>query len=489
MTPTRPLRRRQLLATATLPVLAPAALAATQQRPAAPAMTALTYSSPFPADFAFGVAAAAPQIEGAAFEDGKGESVWDRFARIPGKVYQGQTPDVACDHYHRFDEDFALMASLGIKKYRLSIAWPRIYPKGDGELNPAGLDFYRRLFASMNKHGIEPWVTLFHWDLPQALEDRGGWTSRVTVDAFARYADTVVKAFAGDVKHWITLNEILCFTLLGYGTGSKAPGRKESAKVVNQTYHHALLCHGHGVRAVRAFGGKGAVVGLTDNCAVSVPVTETPADIAAAKAWFIDRNAQILGAIHAGHYTANFLARVGAAAPEVQPGDFALISLPTDFLGLNVYSGTFVRAGKNGAAYEALPHPEHYPRADSAWLRLVPQSIYWATRFCHEAYGHQALYITENGCGYDTEPVVNGEVLDLHRRDYLRNHLREAHRAIADGVPLKGYFLWSFIDNYEWEDGYQRRFGIVHCDYETQVRTPKLSARYYSEVIRERKVL
>ena len=233
MTSPRSLRRRQLFAAAALPALAPASFAATpQQRAAQPSAAALTYASPFPRDFVFGVAAASAQIEGAAFEDGKGESVWDRFARVPGKVYGGHTPDVACDHYHRFDDDFALMASLGIKHYRLSIAWPRIYPNGDGALNPKGLDFYRRVFASMKKHGIEPWVTLFHWDLPQALEDRGGWTSRVTVDAFGRYADTVVKAFAGDVKHWITMNEIRCFTQLAYGYGTKAPGRTESAAVV-----------------------------------------------------------------------------------------------------------------------------------------------------------------------------------------------------------------------------------------------------------------
>ncbi|MCE4556967.1 GH1 family beta-glucosidase [Pelomonas cellulosilytica] len=452
-------------------------------------MTSLTYASPFPTDFVFGVAAASAQIEGAAFEDGKGESIWDRFSRTPGKVHGGDTLDVACDHYHRFDEDFALMASLGVKHYRLSIAWPRLYPNGDGELNPAGIAFYRRLFASMKKHSIQPWVTLFHWDLPQSLEDRGGWTSRVTVDAFARYADTVVKTFANDVKHWITMNEIRCFTQLAYGVGTKAPGRKESAKIVNQTFHHALLCHGHGVRAVREFGGGDAVVGLTDNCDVCVPVTETPEDIAAARAWFLEKNAHVLGAMHAGRYPDDYLARVGADAPDVQPGDFDLISLPTDHLGLNVYTGTYVRAGRDGAAYEVLDNPVSYPRADSVWLRLVPQSIYWATRFAAECYGHQTLYITENGCGYDDEPVVRGEVFDLHRRDFLRNHLREAHRAIADGVPLKGYFLWSFIDNYEWEDGYQRRFGIVHCDYETLVRTPKLSARYYARVMQERKIL
>jgi beta-glucosidase len=449
----------------------------------------VTYSSPFPDDFVFGVAAAAAQIEGAAFEDGKGESIWDRFSRQPGKVHDGDTLDIACDHYHRFDEDFALMASLGVRNYRLSLAWPRIYPKGDGELNQAGLDFYHRLLASMKKHGITPWVTLFHWDLPQALEDRGGWASRRTVDAFARYADTVVQAFAGEVKHWITMNEIRCFTQLAYGYGTKAPGRQECAGVVNQTFHHALLCHGHGVRAVREFGGAGAQVGLTDNLDVCIPVTETSADIAAAKAWFLEKNAHVLGAMHAGRYPDSYLQRVGPDAPDVRAGDFDLISLPTDHLGLNIYTGTYVRAGRDGKAWEAVPLPANYPRADSPWLHIAPQSIYWATRFAAECYGHRSLYITENGCGYNDEPVVNGEVLDLHRRDFLRNHLREAHRAIADGVPLHGYFLWSFIDNYEWEDGYQRRFGIVHCDYQTQVRTPKLSARYYADVMRTRTIL
>jgi beta-glucosidase len=448
-----------------------------------------TYSSPFPSSFVFGVAAAAAQIEGAAFEDGKGESIWDRFARVPGKVSHGDTLDVACDHYHRFDEDFALMASLGIRHYRLSIAWPRLYPQGDGPLNRAGVDFYHRLLDSMARHGITPWVTMFHWDLPQALEDRGGWTSRTTVDAFARYARTVVQEFGGVVKHWITLNEIRCFTWLAYGVGNKAPGRHESDAVVNQTYHHALLAHGHAVRAVREFGGPGARVGLTDNCDVSVPVTETPDDIAAAQAWFLDKNAHVLGAIHGKGYSSAYLERVGPDAPRVEAGDFDVIAEPTDFLGLNIYTATYVRAGRNGQPYEALSLPPNYPRADSPWLNLVPQAIYWASRMCHELYGKQSIYITENGCGYNDERVVGGEVIDLHRRDYLRNHLREVHRAIADGVPIDGYFLWSFIDNFEWEDGYQRRFGIVHCDYQTLQRTPKLSARYYADVVRTRCVL
>lgn len=451
-------------------------------------MYPFTYSSLFPQHFVFGVAAASAQIEGAAFEDGKGVSIWDHFARQPGKVANGDTLDTACDHYHRFDEDFALMASLGVKHYRLSIAWPRIFPQGSGAVNEAGIAFYQRLLASLERHGITPWVTLFHWDLPQALEERGGWTSRATVDAFARYADTVVKALSPQVKHWITLNEIRCFTWLAYGIGSKAPGRRESDAVVNQTYHHALLAHGHAVRAVREHGAPDARVGLTDNCDVSVPVTETPADIAAAKAWFLERNAHLLGAIHGHGYPESWLQRVGADAPKVQPGDFDLISAPTDFLGLNIYTAHFVRAGRDGSP-EVLPLPAHYPRADSPWLNITPQAIYWAPRMCHELYGHRSIFITENGCGYDEEPVVNGEVLDLHRRDYVRNHLREVHRAIADDVPIDGYFLWSFIDNYEWEDGYQRRFGIVHCDFATQQRTPKLSARWYAEVMRTRAIV
>ncbi len=443
----------------------------------------------FPEKFVWGVATAAAQIEGAAFSDGKGESIWDRFARVPGKVLHGDTLDVACDHYHRFREDFALMRTLGVQHYRLSIAWPRIFPQGDGPVNQAGLDFYHRLFGAMAENGITPWVTMFHWDLPQALEDRGGWTSRGTVDAFAAYAETVVGAFRGHVKNWISLNEIRCFTLLGYGpNGRKAPGRVESEAVVNQTYHHALVCHGHAVRAVRTLGGAGARVGFTDNCDVCIPVTETPADIAAANAWFVEKNLHILDPIYRGGYSSEYLARVGRDAPNVLPGDFDLISAATDFQGLNIYSAVFVRAAADGG-YEEVPMPAGYPVADSPWLFLTPQAIYWGLRFVHENYGPKAIFVTENGCGYNVEPVVDGEVLDLHRREFLRNYLRELLRAIGDGVPAQGYFVWSFMDNYEWEDGYTRRFGIVHVDFATQKRTPKLSARYYSDTIRLNRVL
>lgn len=444
----------------------------------------------FPKNFVWGVATAAPQIEGAAFEDGKGESIWDRFARIPGKVLNGDTLDVANDHYHRYPQDFALMRKLGIKNYRLSIAWPRIYPNGDGEVNPAGLKFYNKLIDSCLKHGITPWVTLFHWDLPQALEDRGGWANRATTDAFAVYAETVVKALGDRVKNWITLNEIICFTRLGYAKGGdKAPGRQESEKIVNQTYHHALLCHGHAVKAVRNFGGKGARVGITDNSAIPVPVTETPADIAAARAWFIEKNSRILEPIYTGRYSADHKKRMGADMPDVQKGDLGLISLPTDFLGLNIYTGSFVRAAK-GKRYEELPLPAEFPRSSCPWLNIMPQVLYWGTRLPAEVYKVPAIYITENGCGYDVEDVTAaGEIHDLHRRDLVRNYLRELHRAVADGVPVKGYFLWSFMDNYEWQDGYTRRFGIVHCDFKTQKRTPKTSAKWYAKVIAENRIV
>lgn len=443
----------------------------------------------FPKNFVWGVATAATQIEGAAFEDGKGESIWDRF-HLTGKVLNNDTTHVACDHYHLYKKDFALMRKLGVKNYRLSVAWPRIYPNGDGAVNPKGLAFYDRLIDAMLKEGITPWVTLFHWDLPQALEARGGWRKRLVPDAFATYADTVVATLGDRVKNWITLNEIVCFTTLGYGYGDKAPGTKVSRQVLAQTHHHALLCHGHAVRAVREHGGRSARVGLTDNSCVPIPVTETPADIAAAKAWFIEKNEYLLHPIYRGEYSAAYLKRMGADRPKVTKGDLQLISQPTDFLGMNLYTGAFVRAPKKAKEkYEMLDTPPDYPKTSCPWLKIMPQTMYWSTRFAQECYGVKKIYITENGCGYDNEPVIDGEVNDLHRRDYVRNYLTEVHRAIQDGVPIAGYFLWSFMDNYEWQDGYQRRFGIVHVDYKTQKRTPKLSAHWYSTVMRENRIV
>jgi beta-glucosidase len=443
----------------------------------------------FPRNFTWGIAASAPQIEGAAFADGKGESNWDRFARIPGRIANGDTLDVACDHYHRYESDFALMRKLGVKHYRLSIAWPRIFPNGDGRVNPKGIDFYHRLLDALLANGIEPWVTMFHWDLPQALEDRGGWRQRATAEAFGRYADTLVQAYHDRVKNWITLNEMRCFTALAYGDTIRPPGIIEPAQVVNQTYHHALLAHGLGVRAVREHGGRGARVGISDDSTITVPVNETPEDIVAARTAFRELNIRSIDPIFNRGYSRTYYRITGRDRAKVRRGDFDVIGRPTDFFGFNIYTGVFVSAGKRGRP-EQIPFPPGYPAPEnSAWLKLVPRAMYWGPRHIAELYGPNEIYVTENGAGYEDPPPVNGEVLDLHRREYIRQCLAELHRTIEDGLPVRGYFLWSFMDNFEWLDGYARRFGICYTDFTTQKRTPKLSARWYAEVMRRNRLI
>ena len=442
----------------------------------------------FPESFVWGVAAAAPQIEGAASEDGKGESVWDRFAAKPGKIVGGDTPAEACDHYHQYPEDFRLMKKLGVRNYRLSIAWPRIFPNGRGAVNEKGLVFYDKLIDSMLENGITPWVTLFHWDLPQALEDEGGWRVRSTVEHFNIYAITVVSRFGDRVKHWMTLNEIPCFIGKGYGLGDHAPGAKESPKMLNQCYHHALLAHGSAVKAVREHGGREAGVGLVHNPEIPVPVTETEKDIAAARMLYARKTAQILGPVFTGSYPSEWLERMGANCPDVASGDFELIRQPTDFLGLNLYGGSFCRAGKDDAP-ESLPLPKDYPHANLHWLNIMPQVMYWAIRHASEQYGVREFYITENGCSQNDELNEKGEVCDLGRREFYRNYLISLYRAVAEGYHVGGFFAWSFMDNFEWAEGYAKRFGLVHVDYLTQKRTPKLSAEWYSNVIAQNRIL
>ena len=444
----------------------------------------------FPEDFVWGVAAAAAQIEGAAREDGKGESIWDRFAAVPGHVQGGDTPEVACDHYNRYEDDAALMERLGVRHYRLSVSWPRVVPGGDGAINPAGLDFYDRLIDALLARGVTPWVTLFHWDLPQPLEDRGGWPARGTAEAFRSYAEAVVGRLADRVKRWFTLNEMPCFIGKGYGDGSFAPGRREAAQTINQGYHHALLAHGHAVATVRVLGGPEAMVGLVQNHlpAPQIPVTETADDIAAARAEYERTNQQLMGPVFLGHYPEAFLRVAGADAPEVQPGDMELIALPTDFLGLNIYAGDFLRAGADGCP-ETLPFPRQFPRGDLPWINVTPQSLYWSVRHAAEVFGVRSFYITENGAAFADEVTTDGEIIDLDRREYLRNYLIELHRAVREGYDVRGYFLWSLLDNFEWAEGYGKRFGIVHVDYETQRRTPKLSAHWYAAVMRENRLV
>ncbi len=448
----------------------------------------LTYQ--FPDDFVWGVAAASAQIEGASVEDGKGESIWDRFAATPGKVKNGDTPATACDHYHRYPADAALMRALGIRHYRLSISWPRVVPDGDGAINTRGLDFYDRLIDTLHAHDVTPWVTLFHWDLPQSLEDRGGWLNRETAEAYRRYAEIVIRRLADRVANWFTVNEIPCFIGNGYGNGYFAPGRRVSPRELNQAYHHALLAHGHGVEVVRFWAGPGARVGLVHNHlpAPPIPVTETPADIAAARAEYERTNRQLMGPLFLGEYPDAFLLEAGPDAPEVAPGDLALISQPTDYLGLNVYAGDFVRAGVDGQP-EVLPFPRDYPEGALPWLKLTPQSLYWAVRHAAEVYGVKSFYMTESGATFDDELTAAGEVVDLHRREYLREYLVALHRAIAEGFDVRGYFVWSLLDNFEWAEGYEKRFGIIHVDYPSRRRTPKLSGHWYSQVIRENRIV
>ncbi len=451
-------------------------------------MKATSYQ--FPDGFIWGVAAASAQIEGASVADGKGESIWDRFSQIPGKIQGGDTPAVACDHYHRVSDDVALIEALGVRHYRLSVAWPRIFPQGVGPINSRGLDFYDRLIDALLDRGIIPWVTLFHWDLPQALEDEGGWLSRRTADAFLAYAKAVVKRLGDRVRNWFTVNEIPCFIGNGYENGYFAPGRREPRKLVNQGYHHALLAHGHAVSAVRTWGSPESQVGLVHNHLPPppIPVTELDADIAAARSRYEQTNRQLMSPVFLGRYSDAFLEEAGEDAPVVEDDDLEIISQPTDFLGLNIYAGEFVRARDDGTA-EALPLPRQFPRGNLPWLNVTPQSIYWGIRHAADVFGVKTFYITENGAAFQDEMTAGGEVLDLDRREYLREYLSATHRSIAEGFDVRGYFLWSLMDNFEWAEGYSQRFGIVHVDYATQIRTPKLSARWYSQVVRENRIV
>ena len=443
----------------------------------------MSHSYPFPPDFVWGVAAASAQIEGAAFSDGKGPSIWDTFSRVSGRVIGGDTLDVACDHYHLFEQDADLMRSLGWTNYRLSLAWPRIFPEGRGTLNQAGLDFYNRLIDAFLSRGITPWVTLYHWDLPQPLEDEGGWLNRQTVDAFANYADVMTRHLGDRVKNWFTLNEMPCFIGLGYGTGTHAPGRTESKRLVNQAYHHALLAHGRATEIVRE-NVPGARAGLVHNPPTPIPVIETEEHIEAARQNYERINGPLMMPVFQGRYPDWFLD--SPDAPLVDEGDMKTIHQPGDFLGLNLYAGYFVRAE---SPLEQSPVPTQFPQGDLPWIHVTPQTLYWQIRLAREVFGAQTFYIAENGAAFADEVTPNGEVLDLERREYLRNYLIGLQRATAEGFDVRGYFAWSVMDNFEWAEGYAKRFGLVHVDFQTQKRTPKLSARWYSAVCRENRVL
>jgi len=434
----------------------------------------------FPKDFRWGTATASYQIEGAVKEDGRGPTNWDVFSHTPGRTFNGDTGDVADDSYHRYAEDTQLLKNLGVSSYRMSIAWSRIFPEGRGQPNAKGVDHYKRVLDNLRENGIEPYVTMFHWDLPAALP--GGWQNRDTAKAFADYAGYMAGQISDHVKHIMTVNEIRCYTDLGHQAGVHAPGLKLAPAEVNQVRHHGVLAHGLGVQAIRAHAKAGTQIGLADNTTFYVPVIDTPEHIAAAKKATREMNAMFLTAIMEGRYIDEYLSQEGANAPKVQPGDMAAIGSPLDFVALNIYAPEWARADNSPKGYATIPHIPSSPHMASPWLIVGPEVAYWGVRQVSELWGPKVLYVSENGASAD-DPVQNGRVDDADRIMYLRNYITQFHRAVAEGYPLKGYFLWSLMDNFEWADGYSKRFGIHYVDFKTQKRTPKLSAAWYKEVI------
>jgi beta-glucosidase len=455
----------------------------------------------FPEGFLWGTATSSYQIEGGIGEDGRGPSVWDTFSTTPGRTVNADTGAIACDHYRRYREDVKWMAELGVKDYRFSIAWPRIIPEGRGRVNEPGLDFYRRLVDCLRDHDITPHATLFHWDSPQALEDRyGSWRSRQMAQDFADYVTAVVSRLGDRISSWMTMNEIACFTHLGYGVNAvpvHAPGTVvDSLQQVWQASHHALLAHGLACQAIRAASPVPCTVALVDNFVPTIPLTETDSDVAAARAAFPlaglnGSNGGIIAPALTGAYSPALLERLAGNAPDIRPDDMAIIHQPLDWLGLNLYFGTYVRATEHRAGHELLAFPAGYPRLNMPWLHFTPECIYWGIRHITDTLGRAdlPLRITENGCAVEDARTDRGEIIDSDRILYLRQHLKSAHRAVQEGYPLQGYFLWTLLDNFEWAWGLSRRFGLLYTDHTTQQRIPKASFRWYRECIRQNRVV
>jgi beta-glucosidase len=449
----------------------------------------------FPDGFLWGVATAAYQIEGAAHEDGKGPSVWDTFSHEPGRIRGGDTGDTACDSYHRLDEDLALLGLLSVRAYRFSVSWPRIQPDGQGSANQAGLDYYSRLVDGLLERGIQPAVTLYHWDLPQALQDKGGWTARDLADRFAEYAEIVVTALGDRAKRWITINEPWVVANLGYRSGEHAPGITDSRQAADVT-HHLLLAHGRATQAIRAARSDAGQVGITLNLA-PIRAAEPSADGLAAE---IDAevNGAFLDPILHGRYPAALGPDFRPSDEVIKDGDFRVIQEPIDFLGVNYYSPRVVRLRDgDGLRRGERPmrdrgngldvRPDGMPMTAMGWL-ADPEGLHeLLVRLAAEAPG-LPLYITENGAACYDYVTPEGVVNDTDRVNYLHGHLQAARRAISAGVNLRGYFVWSFLDNFEWAEGYSKRFGLIFVDFGTQRRIPKGSAVWYAEVARTNSV-
>ncbi|GAB3153210.1 GH1 family beta-glucosidase [Micromonospora sonneratiae] len=438
----------------------------------------------FPAGFTWGVSTSAYQIEGATSQDGRGTSIWDTFAHQPGRVVDGTTGDVACDHYHRYPEDVALMADLGVSAYRFSIAWPRIQPDGTSPANPAGLAFYDRLVDALLDRGIDPVATLFHWDLPQALEDRGGWLARDTAYRFAEYADLVARQLGDRVKLWITLNEPFVHMSYGYGMGVHAPGRMHLFDAF-PVAHHQLLGHGLAVDALRAHTGN--PIGIANNYSPVWLRGDTEADRAAAGAYDALHNRLFTDPLFGRGYPGE-LALDSAVTPDgpvVREGDLEIVARPIDFLGVNYYNPTGVRAPEEDGPlpFDLVPL-DGYPTTNFDWP-VAPDGLLDLLTTLRTTYGEALppIHITEGGCSYDDVLTADGHCDDPERVAYLAGHLQAVREAMDAGVDVRGYFVWSLMDNFEWAEGFTKRFGLVHVDFDTQVRTPKTSYAWYRDLI------
>ncbi len=439
-----------------------------------------TDSASFPREFTWGAATAAYQIEGASKEGGRGPSIWDTFCRQPGAVERGESGEVAADHYHRWQQDVGLMAELGLKAYRFSIAWSRILPEGRGKVNPAGLDFYSRLVDALLERGIEPYITLYHWDLPQALQDRGGWAARDTAQYFADYAHLVASRLGDRVSRWITHNEPYVVAFPGHLTGDLAPGLRDSA-VALRVVHHLLLSHGIAVEALRDVVTR-AKVGITLNLSPIHPASDLEEDNQAAL--WVDGifNRLFLDPVLRGRYPEDVAAKCGPLLQAVQSGDMERIAAPLDFLGVNYYTRTVVRNAPEVPVLEALPIRPEGNEYSEMW-EIYPPGLHELLVRLKADYAPVDLYITENGIPVPDTLDPDGRVRDSRRIRYLRDHLLQVGRAIAGGVPVRGYFAWSLMDNFEWAFGYRMRFGLVYVDWATQERTVKDSGRWYARLI------
>ncbi|MGW6057015.1 GH1 family beta-glucosidase [Streptomyces sp. NPDC055189] len=434
-----------------------------------------------PHDFAWGTATSAYQIEGAVTEDGRSPSIWDTFSHTPGKIDNDDHGDVACDHYHRWREDIALMKQLGTTDYRLSLAWPRIVPGGDGPANPKGLDFYDQLIDGLLDAGITPSVTLYHWDLPQVLQDRGGWPERETAEHFAAYASLAAERFGDRVTQWATLNEPLCSAWIGHLEGRMAPGLTDLTAAVRASYH-LLLGHGLATQAIRA-AAPGAQIGIVNNLSTVEPASDRPEDVAAARRVDGHTNRWWLDPVHGRGFPADMQEVYGVELPE-RAGDLATIAQPLDWLGLNYYFPAVVSDDPTGPApYAHQVRRGGVPRTGMDWEIDASGIETLLLRLTNE-YGARKLYVTENGSSYPDVVRPDGTIDDPERTDYLVRHLAACASAARKGAPLAGYYAWSLLDNFEWAYGYDKRFGLVHVDYETQVRTVKGSGRRYADIIR-----